>query len=66
MTTPNRKVIYSALQEDFFKDVLLNQVASKMRENQNSFSNQKTLSNLNCLKGFDINVCRYLFVKILS
>jgi hypothetical protein len=41
MTTPNRKVIYSASQADFFQDVLLNQVASKMRENQNSFSNSK-------------------------
>lgn len=45
MTTPNRKVIYSASQDDFFKDVLLNQVASKMRENQNSFSNSKVTDN---------------------
>jgi uncharacterized protein len=45
MTTPNRKVIYSASQADFFQDVLLNQVASKMRENQNSFSNSKVTDN---------------------
>jgi DUF2075 family protein len=45
MTAPNRKVIYSASQEDFFKDVLLNQVASKMRENQNSYSNSKVTDN---------------------
>jgi len=45
MTTPNRKVIYSASQDDFFRDVLLNQVASKMRENQNSFSNSKVTDN---------------------
>ncbi len=45
MTTPNRKVIYSASQNDFFKDVLLNQVASKMRDNQNSFSNSKVTDN---------------------
>jgi len=41
MTTPNRKVIYSAPQDEFFRDVLLNQVATKMKENQNSFSNSK-------------------------
>jgi uncharacterized protein len=37
----NRKVIYSAPQDEFFKDVLLNQVASKMKDNQNSYSNFK-------------------------
>ena len=45
MIIPNRKVIYSASQDDFFKDILLNQVASKMRENQNSFSNSKVTDN---------------------
>lgn len=41
MSLANRKVIYSEPQDVFFKDVLLNQVASKMRDNQNSFSNSK-------------------------
>lgn len=41
MHSINKKVVYSATQKEFFNDVLLNKVASKMRENQNSFSNQK-------------------------
>jgi DUF2075 family protein len=41
MSKMNRKVIYSAPQDVFFKDVLLNQVALKMKDNQNSFSNSK-------------------------
>ncbi|WP_299780492.1 DUF2075 domain-containing protein [uncultured Formosa sp.] len=44
MSLINRKVIYSASQDVFFKDVLLNQVASKMQDNQNSFSNSKVTS----------------------
>ena len=39
MITPNRKVIYSANQEEFFKDVVFNRVADKMKENQTAFSN---------------------------
>lgn len=41
MSLVNRKVIYSEHQDVFFRDVLLNKVASKMKENQNSFSNSK-------------------------
>jgi uncharacterized protein len=41
MSVLPRTVIYSAPQDEFFRDVLLNQVASKMRDNQNSYSNSK-------------------------
>src|SRR5688572_16128669 len=36
-----RRVIYSEPQDVFFKDILHNVVATKMRQNQNSFSNEK-------------------------
>jgi len=36
-----RKVIYSEPQDVFFQDVLTNQVASKMKANQNAISNDK-------------------------
>ncbi|MEC4048942.1 DUF2075 domain-containing protein [Flavobacterium sp. SUN046] len=41
MTNPNRKVIYSASQDDFFKDILFNRVADIMKENQSAISNGK-------------------------
>ena len=41
MIAPNRKVIYSASQDEFFKDILFNRVADIMRENQSAITNGK-------------------------
>ncbi|PIF46672.1 hypothetical protein CLU96_3711 [Chryseobacterium sp. 52] len=41
MNVPNRKVIYSESQSDFFNDVLLNKVADKMRDNHKTVQNNE-------------------------
>lgn len=45
MITPNRKVIYSAPQEEFFQDILYNRVADIMQDNLKSISNGKVPNN---------------------
>lgn len=45
MNVPNRKVVYSEPQNIFFQDVLLNQVAHKMRNNFTYFGSEKVKNN---------------------